>query len=155
MFRLVRVALHARRVLRFLVEPDHLGHVVLAFCATLLIGGYAFTLAEPSHHLSIADGLWWAMTTASTVGYGDVYPFTLLGRVIAVVVMLAGAAMFSSLAAAVLVTASPASGDDDSTSLKASIDEVSRELAALRLLVADGITAVRAEVATEESHAPR
>ena len=46
-----------------------------------------------------ADGLWWAMATITTVGYGDVYPKTMLGRAVAVFLMLAGISLFSLLTA--------------------------------------------------------
>lgn len=46
-----------------------------------------------------ADALWWAMTTITTVGYGDHYPVTTEGRVVAVILMSAGVALFGTLSA--------------------------------------------------------
>ncbi len=48
---------------------------------------------------TVADGLWWAVTTVTTVGYGDLTPVTALGRGIAVVLMLMGVGLFGLLAA--------------------------------------------------------
>jgi voltage-gated potassium channel len=48
---------------------------------------------------SIADGLWWAVTTVTTVGYGDMSPKTAAGRGVAVVLMLVGVGLFGLLAA--------------------------------------------------------
>jgi voltage-gated potassium channel len=45
------------------------------------------------------DGLWWAMTTFATVGYGDKYPVTAAGRGIAVALMLLGIAAFGVITA--------------------------------------------------------
>lgn len=45
------------------------------------------------------DALWWTITTATTVGYGDFYPVTRPGRIIAVILMITGIGMFSSLTA--------------------------------------------------------
>ena len=40
------------------------------------------------------DAIWWATTTITTVGYGDYYPVTMLGRVLGMVLQLCGALMF-------------------------------------------------------------
>ena len=42
---------------------------------------------------SIGDAFWWAMATVTTVGYGDVYPVTTEGRIIASIVMIVGIAI--------------------------------------------------------------
>ena len=47
------------------------------------------------------DALWWAMSTITTVGYGDVYPVTPAGRGIAIFLMLAGISLFGLLTARV------------------------------------------------------
>jgi voltage-gated potassium channel len=50
---------------------------------------------------SFGDALWWAAETVSTVGYGDMYPVTLAGRVIAVSLMINGFVILSVLTATV------------------------------------------------------
>lgn len=52
---------------------------------TILLGGTIFAHFQ---HIPVLEGIYWAMTTAATVGYGDVSPHDRGGRVIAVVVML-------------------------------------------------------------------
>lgn len=47
---------------------------------------------------SLPDGLWWAVTTVTTVGYGDRFPTTAVGRGIGVVLMIVGIALFGFLA---------------------------------------------------------
>ena len=47
------------------------------------------------------DALWWALTTVTTVGYGDTYPITTEGRIIAALLMLIGIALFGSMSAIV------------------------------------------------------
>ena len=48
---------------------------------------------------SFADALWWSFVTITTVGYGDMVPVTLVGRAVAVVLMLGGIAFFSGMTA--------------------------------------------------------
>jgi voltage-gated potassium channel len=45
------------------------------------------------------DALWWAMTTVTTVGYGDQYPITTAGRLVAVGLMVAGIALLGTVTA--------------------------------------------------------
>ncbi|MEJ7825667.1 MAG: potassium channel family protein [Solirubrobacteraceae bacterium] len=50
--------------------------------------------------MSAWDGVWWATTTVTTVGYGDIVPQTNGGRVIAIVVMVVGNRFIALLTAA-------------------------------------------------------
>jgi len=43
------------------------------------------------------DAFWWAFVTMTTVGYGDKYPLSAEGRIVACILMLAGAGMFATL----------------------------------------------------------
>jgi len=47
---------------------------------------------EPSFH-SYGDALWWAVVTTTTVGYGDISPHTLIGRIVASILMMVGIGM--------------------------------------------------------------
>ena len=51
--------------------------------------------------MSTWDGVWWAVSTMTTVGYGDVYPRTDEGRFIAIVVMIVGIGFVAVLTAAI------------------------------------------------------
>jgi voltage-gated potassium channel len=50
---------------------------------------------------SYGDALWWACTTVTTVGYGDRYPVTTEGRMIAVVLMVVGIGLVGAITASV------------------------------------------------------
>lgn len=61
---------------------------------TLISSAVAFTIAEDvgdgRRIHSFFDALWWSATTITTVGYGDIYPVTTAGRIIAVFTMVVG-----------------------------------------------------------------
>ena len=60
------------------------------------VGIYFFeNEAQPVHFASVFHSLWWATTTLTTVGYGDVYPVTLGGRCFTFVVLLIGLGIIS------------------------------------------------------------
>lgn len=53
--------------------------------------------AEPETFPSTFDGLWWTMTTLATVGYGDVYPTTVIGKIFAMVLYIVGIGLMTLL----------------------------------------------------------
>jgi voltage-gated potassium channel Kch len=77
---------------------------VLTVAGNFLIAAGAFALFYFEHEInptvkSPLDALWWAVSTVSTVGYGDVTPITPHGRVAGIVLMILGTALFWSYTA--------------------------------------------------------
>jgi hypothetical protein len=66
-----------------------------------LAGGLLVRLTDPEAITSIGTGLWWALQTVTTVGYGDIVPNSTAGRLTAAVVMLAGLSLLAVTTAAV------------------------------------------------------
>jgi voltage-gated potassium channel len=97
-FRLLRVLrlIGAVRYARRLFTLDGLRYGALLALITVLGGGAAFAAAEGSD-VSTWDGVWWAITTMTTVGYGDISPTTNTSRFIAIIVMLVGIGFLSLL----------------------------------------------------------
>ncbi len=77
---------------------------------------------------SAADAAWWTITTMSTVGYGDTYPITPEGRILAAVVMVFGVALFGTLSG---LTASWFLGEDR-TQYREQLERLATELRAIR-----------------------
>ncbi|MEV6398290.1 potassium channel family protein [Streptomyces sp. NPDC051907] len=77
-----------------------LGAVVVVVAGSALVVP-AEEGAPGANITSFPKALWWSVETATTVGYGDLYPVTLWGRVIASVIMLAGITSFGMVTAAI------------------------------------------------------
>jgi len=80
---------------------------------------------------SPGDALWWTLVTMSTVGYGDFYPLTLGGRVVAVVLMMSGIGLFGTFTG---ILATWFAGKDEAESMR-ELTELRREVVALRELI--------------------
>lgn len=73
--------------------------VVLGASAVLMLE--AESGSEDANITNLGDALWWAATTVTTVGYGDRYPTTGIGRLIAVALMLVGIALLGVVTATI------------------------------------------------------
>jgi voltage-gated potassium channel Kch len=76
-------------------------YLVLTMFVVGATGTAAVEILSPNSFSSLGDAAWWAATTVTTIGYGDVVPGTSGGRVIAVFVMFASVATVSFTTAVV------------------------------------------------------
>ena len=74
--------------------------VFIAYIAAIQITISERTV-EGSNIKTFSDGLWWAVTTVTTVGYGDRYPTTTEGRLLAVLLMITGISLVGVITASV------------------------------------------------------
>jgi voltage-gated potassium channel len=89
----------AAAILRRRAESAFLAAALLALLLIVFasIGVLSFETAPDSNIKTAGDAIWWAVTTITTVGYGDRYPTTDGGRFIAAILMFSGVGLFGTL----------------------------------------------------------
>lgn len=96
----------------------------------VIVGGAAQSLVDRGDFHSTWNGIWWAMQTVTTVGYGDVQVRSVSGRVIAMLVMLIGIGFLSVLTAT--VASHFVQNDTGSDEMMQAITRIEKELADLK-----------------------
>lgn len=95
----------SRRVSRYLAGSGSMRSaiavIIWAMCVSVLLGGLLVWVFDRVDFPNVGLGMWWALQTVTTVGYGDVVPTTALGRVVGSVVMLLSIAFLSVLTAGI------------------------------------------------------
>jgi voltage-gated potassium channel len=76
--------------------------IVVVALVLVAVSGLLERLVEPETFTSIGLAYWWAAMTVTTVGYGDIVPHTVAGRIIAVALMLVGFSLIPLLASAIV-----------------------------------------------------
>ncbi|WCO00979.1 ion transporter [Psychroserpens ponticola] len=98
LFRILKLVRYNRAMNHFTRAIKSAKEEILLFVFITLIliyfaavGIYYFeNEAQPEHFTSIFDSLWWAIITLTTVGYGDVYPITVGGKVFTFLILMIG-----------------------------------------------------------------
>ena len=98
LFRILKLVRYNRAMNHFTRAIKSAKEEILLFLFITLIliyfsavGIYYFeNQAQPEHFSSIFDSLWWAIITLTTVGYGDVYPITVGGKVFTFFILMIG-----------------------------------------------------------------
>jgi voltage-gated potassium channel len=106
--RVKRPNLIERRMSRFLREPPSVrtavSVIVTATAIVVVGGGVLMRLLDHEEYSNVWVGMWWALQTVTTVGYGDVTPKHASGRIVATFVMLEGIAFLTITIAAITST---------------------------------------------------
>lgn len=87
-----RVSNHVAGILR----TNGLLYALISGTAMVVVAGLLIVQLEPGIS-NVADGIWWSIVTSTTVGYGDMSPKTVEGRIVAVLLMIMGIGMIAML----------------------------------------------------------
>ena len=74
--------------------------IIGVLALSIIAFGYIFYVTEPQVK-TFEDGIWWALVTVTTVGYGDITPATTLGRLVAGTLMFFGLGLIATVTAIV------------------------------------------------------
>lgn len=110
------------------VKLSHSGRfkkIILALLIAVVVLGLALAMVEG---IVIGDGLWFAITTVTGVGYGDIVPVTILGRLVGVLLQVFGVVLFGAVMAFVSVELLRYQEDFNMKRLLERIDEQDRKL---------------------------
>jgi voltage-gated potassium channel len=104
LLRLLRAGIVIARALqaeRRLTTASTFRFISLATIFLVVAAGAVQSTIEEGEFHSFWDGIWWAVVTVTTVGYGDLFPTTVPGRIIGIVLMMAGIGFLAVLTATV------------------------------------------------------
>lgn len=100
--KIIHHGIRFNKVILRLVLSD--SFLMLTFFGNFIIIGFSLLLyaieAKKNPAIqSVLDSVWWGFATATSVGYGDIIPITDLGKLIGIVLMLVGTALFATYTA--------------------------------------------------------
>ena len=107
--------------------------IVISWAVGVVVFGVVERLVDPDTFDNVWLGMWWAIQTVTTVGYGDVVPGSTAGKVIASFLMLGGLALFAVVTGAItsaFVTQTQRQMSGDPVMQK--LDEVTTQLEAVK-----------------------
>ncbi len=90
-----------QRTQRAVVNRRVFPYLAVMTLALGLLAGFVVTLVDRKDFPTFGDGVWWAIVTLGTVGYGDIVPHTAWGRVVGSVVIVFGVTFIAFLTATV------------------------------------------------------
>ena len=107
-----------------------------------IVAGIVIRFLDPEDFANIWIGLWWAIQTVTTVGYGDVTPTSTWGRIVAGALMITGIGFLTVVTAAITAAlvegARRRRGAFGDEPLEAKLDEMNERLERLEALIRSG-----------------
>jgi voltage-gated potassium channel len=130
-----RLSIHGRAQ-RAAASGRIIPYLAGAIASLAIVTGFIATLVDRKDFPTFGDGIWWAIVTLGTVGYGDIVPHTAWGRVLGSVVIVFGvtfiSVLFATVTAFFIATEQEeevASAQELSNTQQAETQELLRELA--------------------------
>ena len=141
LLRLVRVFAFMARAWRTSgrVLGKHSFGYILATCVLFVVGSGAVFVAVEGGEYTLLDGIWWAVATLTTVGYGDIYPKTDAGRVVALIMIILGLGMMAALTANIAAAFVGSEQQNEENEVLKRLDEISARLTALENSLKHGV----------------
>lgn len=98
LFRIMKLARYSKAMRRFhrafVISKEEIVLFLVTACILFYLAGmgiyYFEHQAQPEVFRSMFDGLWWAVATLTTVGYGDSYPITVGGKIFTFIILIIG-----------------------------------------------------------------
>jgi len=106
--------------------------VGLATVFLVVIAGAVQAEVDNKEFKSFWDGIWWAVVTVTTVGYGDLYPTNVTGRLIAIVLMFTGIGFLAVLTATISSRFVKADRQDESSEILDALRRLEADVADLK-----------------------
>ncbi|WP_237473982.1 potassium channel family protein [Virgibacillus halodenitrificans] len=105
------------RLVRYLyLQIPLLIRVLISVLFLLFLFGLVIHIIEPTQFPTLFDGIWWAIVTGATVGYGDLVPLSVPGKLLAMLLILSGGGLIAFYITA--LTASTLKHEQDLTTGK-------------------------------------
>lgn len=115
-------------VRRHVVSLRALVVIALATVLFVFVGGIVVTLTDGGRFHSLFDGWWWAATTVTTVGYGDVVPVSTAGRLFAMGMMFTGIALVAVLTASIAALLMSEDVEQEERRVESRLDTLEQQL---------------------------
>ncbi len=100
LYKLATIFTKFRKDIKAIFSSKKLRSIVYTTLFLIFFFGFLFYISEPNVE-TFGDGIWWALVTITTVGYGDITPHTTLGRIVASSLMILGIGFIATITATV------------------------------------------------------
>jgi voltage-gated potassium channel len=135
LLRLLRAGVVISRALqaeRRLTSASAFRFVALATVFLTVIAGAVQATIDTGDFKTFWDGVWWAVVTVTTVGYGDVYPTSVPGRLVAIILMFVGVGFLAVLTATIASQFVKQERSDETAAITDALARIEADLAVLK-----------------------